>query len=176
MTVTRLTQVGVIIRHGNNRKITLMDPDGPRTRMASPAWGVSLRLKGIAAIVQCRIVLRLWRIKIQTWTLSGARRVMGAIRLLWVLCENTPTPANAAGRKQRVGTTGTPGRRNDTTRRSAVRPLLGEAVEFSPELAPEQKLLSGRKTRSSRAGGVVPSVVAEPPPPPPTDSGGGGGG
>ena len=32
VTVTRLTQVGVIIRLGNDRKMTLMDPDGPRTQ------------------------------------------------------------------------------------------------------------------------------------------------
>ena len=67
---------------------------------------------------------------------------------------------------------GTPGRRNDTMRSSAVRPLSVEAAEISPALAPEQKLLSGRKTRSSGAGGVVPSVVAEPPLP---TAGGGGG-
>ena len=83
VTTTHLTQVGVIIRHGNDRRMTLMDPDGPRTRMASPAWGVSLRLKRIAAIVQCRTVLRLWWIEIQTWTLWSGRRVMGAMRLLW---------------------------------------------------------------------------------------------
>ena len=83
VTVTRLTQVGVIIRLGNDRKMTLMDPDGPRTRMASQAWGVSLRLKRIAVIVHCRIVLQLWWIKIQTWTRSGAQSGMGAIRLLW---------------------------------------------------------------------------------------------
>ena len=79
-------------------------------------------------------------------------------------------PAGNSGSARR----GTPGRRNDTTRRSAVRPLSVEAVEFSPALAPEQKLLSGWKTRSSGAGGVVPSVVAEPPPPLPTAEGGGG--
>ena len=79
-------------------------------------------------------------------------------------------PAGNSGSARQV----TPGRGNDATRRSAVRPLSVEAVEFSPALAPEQNLLSGRKTMSSGAGGVVPTVVAEPPPP--TDSGGGGGG
>ena len=83
VTVTRLTQTGVIIRLGNDRKMTLMDPDGPRTRMASQAWGVSLRLKRIAAIVRRRIMLHLWWIQIQTWTRSGAQSGMGAIRLLW---------------------------------------------------------------------------------------------
>ena len=83
--------------------MTLMDPDGPRTRMASQAWGVSLRLKRIAAIVQCRIVLQLWWIKLAPslapgggWEPSGS---------FGVLCENTPT-ANMADQKQRVGMTG----------------------------------------------------------------------
>ena len=57
----------------------------------------------------------------------------------------------------------TPGRENDATRRSAVRPLSVEAVELSPALVPEQNLLSGRKAMSSGTGGVVPTVVAEPP-------------
>ena len=85
------------------------------------------------------------------------------------LCESTPT-ANV-GSARRV----TPGRGNDAMRRSAVRPLSVEAVEFSPALAPEQNLISGRKTMSSGAWGVVPTVVAEPPPPLPTAGGGGGG-
>ena len=67
-------------------------------------------------------------------------------------------PAGNSGSAQR----GTPDRRNHATRRPAVQPLSVEAVEFSLALVPEQKLLSGRKTRSSRTGGVVPSVVAEP--------------
>ena len=79
-------------------------------------------------------------------------------------------PAGNSGSARR----GTPDRKYDTTRRSAVRPLSVEAVEFSLALAPEQKLLSGRKTRSSRTGGVVPSVVAEPPPPYGQRGGGGG--
>ena len=77
-------------------------------------------------------------------------------------------PAGNSGSARRV----TPGRENDATRRSAVRPLSVEVVEFSPALAPEQKLLSGRKTMSSGTGGVVPTVVTEPPLP---TAGGGGG-
>ena len=57
VTVTRLAQVGVIVRLGNNQEMTLMDPDGPRTHKASQAWGVSLRLKKTTTIVQCHIVL-----------------------------------------------------------------------------------------------------------------------
>ena len=56
-------------------------------------------------------------------------------------------------------------RGNDAKRRSAVRPLSVEAVEFSPALMPEQNLKSGRKTMSSGAGGVVPAVVSHPPVP-----------
>ena len=43
-------------------------------------------------------------------------------------------PAGNSGSARRV----MPGRENDATRRSAVRPLSVEAVEFSPALAPEQ--------------------------------------
>ena len=78
-------------------------------------------------------------------------------------------PAGNSGSPRRV----TPGRGHDATRRSAIRPLSVEAVEFSPALAPEHNLLSGWKTMSSGAGGVVPTVVAEPPPPLPTAGGGG---
>ena len=82
--ITHLTQVGVVSRHGNvSRKMTLMDPDGPRMRMVFPPWGVSLRRKRIAAIMQGRTVLWLWWIEIESWTFWGARRVRGAIRLLW---------------------------------------------------------------------------------------------
>ena len=57
-------------------------------------------------------------------------------------------PAGNSGPARRV----TPGRGNDATRKSTVRPLSVEAVEFSPALVPEQNLLSGRKTMSSGAG------------------------
>ena len=86
--------------------------------------------------------------------------------------KSTPT-ANAAGRKQRVGATGDVRQGNDATRRSAIRPLSVEVVEFSPVLAPEQNLLSVRKTMSSGTVAVIPTVVAEPPLP---TAGGGGAG
>ena len=38
VTITRLTQVGVIVPLGNDRKMTHMDPDGPRTCRASQFW------------------------------------------------------------------------------------------------------------------------------------------
>ena len=56
-------------------------------------------------------------------------------------------------------------RGNDAKGRSAVRPLSVEVVEFSPALVPENSLLSGRKTMSSGASGVIPAVVANPPVP-----------
>ena len=82
VTVTRLTQVGVIVRLGNDRRMTLMDPDGLRTCRASQSWGALLRRKRTAAIVQYRIVQR-WFIRIKNWTRSVAQSGMGAIGLLW---------------------------------------------------------------------------------------------
>ena len=75
ITETYLTQVGVIIQLGNDRRMTLIDPDGPQTHMVSQPWGVSLRLKKIAAIVRFRIMRQSWWSRLRTWT-----RV---IRLLW---------------------------------------------------------------------------------------------
>ena len=105
VTVTRLTQVGVIIRLGNDRKMTPMDPNGPQTRMASQDRGVSLRLKRIAAIVRCQIVLQLWWIKFKLGPALALRVGWEPSGSLGALCESTPT-ANVAGWKQRVGTTG----------------------------------------------------------------------
>ena len=70
-------------------------------------------------------------------------------------------PAGISGPARQVA----PVRGNDVKGRSAVRPLLVEAVEFSPALVPEKNLISGRKTMSSGAGGVAPAVVADPPVP-----------
>ena len=82
VTIRRLTQVGVVVWFGNERKMTLMDPDGPRMCRASQSWGALLRRKRTAAIVQYRVVQR-WLIQIQNWTLSVAQRGVGAIGLLW---------------------------------------------------------------------------------------------
>ena len=53
----------------------------------------------------------------------------------------------------------------DAKRRSTVRPLLVEAVEFSPTLDPEMNVVTRRKTVSSGAGGIAPAVVADVPVP-----------
>ena len=83
--ITRLTQVGVIVWLGNDRKMTLMDPDGPRMCMTSQFWGVLHRRKRTAVIVQFRVVQRWW-IRIQNWTLPVAQRGVGAIGLFWGAC------------------------------------------------------------------------------------------
>ena len=76
-------------------------------------------------------------------------------------------PAGDGGSARRV----TPAGRNDARKKSAVRPLSVEAVEFSLAPAPEQNARSGWKTKSSRTGGISPTVVVEPPLP---TAGGGG--
>ena len=56
----------------------------------------------------------------------------------------------------------TPAGRNDAMKKSALRPLSVEAVEFSPAPATEQNVRSGRKTMSSGTGGIIsPTVVVE---------------
>ena len=74
--------MGVVVWLGNDRKMTLMDPDGPRMCRASQFWGALLRRKRTAAIVQYRVLQR-WLINIQNWTLPVAQRGVGAIGLLW---------------------------------------------------------------------------------------------
>ena len=86
------------------------------------------------------------------WEPSGSFGALG---------KSAPT-ANAAGRRRWVGTTGDAGR-NDAMKRSAVRPLSVEAVEFSPAPAPEQNVRSGRKTMSSGTGRISLTVVVESP-------------
>ena len=80
MTVTHLTQVGVIIRLGNDRRMTLIVPDGPRMPMVAQHWGASIWLN---VIVRFRIVAQLWWRGIRRWIRSCVRSRMGAIRLLW---------------------------------------------------------------------------------------------
>ena len=80
MTVTHLTQLGggVIIRLGNDRWMTLIDPDGPQMPMVSQHWGASLRLEK-----NDEIVAQLWWCGIRRWIRSCIRSGMGAIGLIW---------------------------------------------------------------------------------------------
>ena len=48
-------------------------------------------------------------------------------------------------------------------RKSAVRPLSAEVVEFSPTMGHKIDVITGQETVSSGAGGVAPAVVAEVP-------------
>ena len=82
VTITRLTQVGAVVWLGIDRKMTIIDTDGSRMCRASQFWGVLLRRKRTAAIVQYRVVQR-WLMEIQNWTLSVVQRGVEAIRLLW---------------------------------------------------------------------------------------------
>ena len=66
-------------------------------------------------------------------------------------------PAGNGGSARRM----TPAGRNDARKKSAVRPISAEAVEFSP--APEWNERVGWKTKSSRTAGISPTAVVEPP-------------
>ena len=72
----------------------------------------------------------------------------------WAQCRRAPTgmrPAGVSGPAQQMAPAGV----RDVKGRSSVRPLLVEAVEFSPTLDPEINVMSGRKTVSSGAGGLT---------------------
>ena len=66
----------------------------------------------------------------------------------------------------------TPARSDDAMKKSAVRPLSVEAVEFSPAPATEQNIRSGRKILYSGTGGISLTVVVDHPPPPYQQRGG----
>ena len=116
-----LTQVGVIVRLGNHRKITLMDPDGPRACRASQFWGALLRLKRTTAIVQYRVVQRL----------DNDSKMDPLCRPEWDGSHQAPLgclikaprrrmrPAGDGGSAGRV----TPAERNDARKKSTVQPL-----------------------------------------------------
>ena len=70
-------------------------------------------------------------------------------------------PAGVIGRARQVAPVGVV----DVKRKSAVRPLSVEAVEFSPTLGPKIDVITGWETMSSGAGGVAPAVVADVPVP-----------
>ena len=67
-------------------------------------------------------------------------------------------PAGNGGSTRRM----TSARGNDTGKRSAARPISAEAVEFSPAPAQARNKQAGRKTKSSRTGGISPTAVVEP--------------
>ena len=70
-------------------------------------------------------------------------------------------PAGVIGPARQVAPVGV----MNVKRKSAVRPLSVDVVEFSPTLGPEIDVLAGRETVSSGAGGVAPAVVADVPVP-----------
>ena len=79
-------------------------------------------------------------------------------------------PAENGGSTRRM----TSSKRNNAEMRSAARHTLAEVVDFSPAPAQSRNEEAGRKTNSSRTGGIGPTaVVGETSL---TDSGGGGGG
>ena len=153
-----LTQVGVVVRLGNNRKMTLMDPDGPRMYRASQFWGALLRQKRTAAIVQYRSVQRWW-IKMQNWTLSVVQRGVGSHRAPL----GRLTKANAAGRERWVNTTDDVSQKKQ--RRNEIRrtAYIGGGGGFLSGAAQARNEEAGRKTKSSRTGGISPTAVVKPP-------------
>ena len=70
-------------------------------------------------------------------------------------------PAGVSGPAQQMAPVGV----RNVKGRSAGRPLSVEAVEFSPTLDPEMKVMFGQKSVSSGVGGVAPEVVADVPVP-----------
>ena len=134
MTVTHLTQVGVIIRLGNDRWITLIDPDEPRTPMVSQHWGSSLRLEKKRcdrAIPYSGSAVVAWNLMLDPILRSkrygGHRAPLG---------RNVSTPrrgmrpAGINGPARRMAPVGG----SDVKESSAVWPLSVQAVEFSPAL------------------------------------------
>ena len=122
----------------NDRRMTLMDPDGPRTHMVSQSWGVSLRLKKNrrdCAIPDCASVVVEQNSNLDplgrperdgSHQAPLGRKVRAPRRRM--------RPAGISGPARRVTTE----RGNHAKRKSAVRPLSVEAVEFSPALVLEQ--------------------------------------
>ena len=144
VTITHLTQVGVVVRLGNDRKKTLMDPDGPRMCRASQFWGALLRRKRTAAIVQYRSVQRWW-IKMQNWTLSVVQRGVEPSGSFGALDKSTQT-ANAAGRERRVDTTDDVDQKKQ--RRNEIRRMayIGGGGGFLSGAGTRRNEEAGRKT------------------------------
>ena len=139
MIVTHLTQVGVIIRLGDNRRMASIYPDGLRMPRVSQRYST---MESIA------------RSERDGGRMAPLGRNKGVPR--WGM-----RPAGVSGPAQQVAPVGV----RNVKGRSAVRPLSVEAVEFSPTLDPEWNVMSGQKTVSSGACGVAPAVVGDVPVP-----------
>ena len=68
-------------------------------------------------------------------------------------------PAEVIGQAQQVAPVGV----RNVKRKSAVRPLSAEVVEFSPTIGHKIDVITGQETVSSSGGGVAPVVVANVP-------------
>ena len=82
MIVTHLTQVGVIIRLRDNRRMAPIYPDGLRMPRVSHHWGASLRRKKNGVIVRFWMVSIEWWRGIRRWNRSRVQSGMGAVWLL----------------------------------------------------------------------------------------------
>ena len=162
VTITRLTQVGVVVWLGNDRKMTLMDPDGPHMCRASQFWGTLLRRKRTAAIVQYRVVQR-WLIKIQNWTSLSPRGGWEPSGSSGALDKSTPT-ANAANRERWIDTTDDVSRKK--RRREEIRRTANTDTGTSAERTGRTKDQVQRNRRNQSDGSCETPL---------TDSGGGGG-
>ena len=140
----------------------LIDPDGLRTNMGFPAFGslnpaeekrCDRAIPGSDSVVVERnsAVDPIVRSERDGGLRAPLERNIGAAR-------RGMRPAGISGPARQVA----PVHWSDVKVSSAVRPL---SAEFSPALVPEKKMQSGRKTKSSRAGGVALVVVADPPVP-----------
>ena len=111
------------------------------------------------------VIARFWMVAIEwwhgirRWNRSRVRSRMAPLGPNVGVPRRGMRPAGVSGPAQQMAPVGV----RDVKGRSAVRLLSVEAVEFSPTLDPEMNVMSGRKTVSSRAGGVAPAVVADVP-------------
>ena len=153
MTVTHLTQVGVIIQLGNDRWMTLIDPMDPKR-----PWFPSIGEPHSDVIMRCpdsgsAVVARNSTLDPILYSRrDGSHRAplgRNVSPLRWGM-----RPAGISGPARRMAPVGG----SDVKGSSAVRPLSVEAVA-------EKNVMPGRKTMSSGAGGVTPVVVADPPVP-----------
>ena len=103
---THLTQVGVIIRLGDDRRMILIDPDGLRANMVSQPWGASIRPRRNDVIPGSDSVVVERNSAVDSIMRSerdgGLWAPLGSFGAQYRRCPMR----NAAGRDQRAGTTG----------------------------------------------------------------------